>query len=162
MSFIIIIKKHFNLTWSLNSLFRWQPCRRFTRTLPTPSGTEPEPESPFAQYLLLPALSAQWSTIYSSRIRYGPRQISRYNPIKFSMTPTLLILCPSSFTLYFSRLSTASIVLGIPTVKRESQSYLLPTLQSLVESMNEEEKNASLIIVFVAEVRFFFLLDRLF
>jgi len=27
--------------------------------------------------------------------------------------------------------------------------------------MNEEEKNASLIIVFVAEVRFFFLLDRL-
>jgi len=58
------------------------------------------------------------------------------------------------FFLPFSRLSTASMVLGIPTVKRESQSYLLPTLQSLIESMSAEEKNASLIIVFVAEVSF--------
>ncbi len=46
----------------------------------------------------------------------------------------------------------ASIVLGVPTVKRESQSYLLPTLASLIASMNEEEKNDTLIIVFVAEV----------
>ena len=46
----------------------------------------------------------------------------------------------------------ASVVLGIPTVKRESQSYLLPTLASLIESMNSEEKNDTLIIVFVAEV----------
>ncbi|XP_046644334.1 alpha-1,3-mannosyl-glycoprotein 4-beta-N-acetylglucosaminyltransferase B-like isoform X1 [Daphnia pulicaria] len=45
----------------------------------------------------------------------------------------------------------ASIVLGVPTVKRESQSYLLPTLASLIASMNEEEKNDTLIIVFVAE-----------
>ena len=49
----------------------------------------------------------------------------------------------------------ASIVLGVPTVKRESQSYLLPTLASLIESMNEEEKNDTLIIVFVAEVSCF-------
>lgn len=47
---------------------------------------------------------------------------------------------------------TASIVLGVPTVKRESQSYLLPTLASLIASMNEEEKNDTLIIVFIAEV----------
>lgn len=43
-------------------------------------------------------------------------------------------------------------MLGVPTVKRESQSYLLPTLASLIASMNEEEKNDTLIIVFVAEV----------
>lgn len=47
--------------------------------------------------------------------------------------------------------SHASVVLGVPTVKRESQTYLLPTLQNLIESMNEEEKNMTLIIVFVAE-----------
>lgn len=47
-------------------------------------------------------------------------------------------------------------MLGVPTVKRESQSYLLPTLASLIASMNEEEKNDTLIIVFVAEVEFDF------
>lgn len=46
----------------------------------------------------------------------------------------------------------ASLVLGVPTVKRESQSYLLPTLQSLIESMSDHEKNMSLIVVFIAEV----------
>ena len=51
--------------------------------------------------------------------------------------------------------TAASIVLGVPTVKRESQSYLLQTLASLIESMNEEEKNDTLIIVFVAEVSCF-------
>ena len=54
-----------------------------------------------------------------------------------------------------NRKTAASIVLGVPTVKRESQSYLLQTLASLIESMNEEEKNDTLIIVFVAEVSCF-------
>lgn len=45
-----------------------------------------------------------------------------------------------------------SIVLGVPTVKRESQSYLLPTLASLIDSMTDEEKSISLIVVFIAEV----------
>ena len=46
---------------------------------------------------------------------------------------------------------SVTMVLGVPTVKRESQSYLLPTLASLIECMSDEEKNMSLIIVFVAE-----------
>ena len=46
----------------------------------------------------------------------------------------------------------ASVVLGVPTVKRESHSYLIPTLQSLIESMTHEEKNISLIVVLIAEV----------
>ncbi|PSN35353.1 Alpha-1,3-mannosyl-glycoprotein 4-beta-N-acetylglucosaminyltransferase B [Blattella germanica] len=45
-----------------------------------------------------------------------------------------------------------SVVLGIPTVKREVQSYLLATLQNIIESMSEEEAADSLIVVFIAEV----------
>lgn len=45
-----------------------------------------------------------------------------------------------------------SMVLGIPTVKREVQSYLLATLQNLIDSMNDQEAADSLIVVFIAEV----------
>ncbi|XP_075163915.1 alpha-1,3-mannosyl-glycoprotein 4-beta-N-acetylglucosaminyltransferase a [Haematobia irritans] len=44
-----------------------------------------------------------------------------------------------------------SIVLGIPTVMREKQSYLLGTLHNLIENMNEEEQNETLIIVYIGE-----------
>lgn len=50
---------------------------------------------------------------------------------------------------------SVSVVLGIPTVKREVQSYLLATLQNLIDSMNEEEAADSLIVIFIAEVRNF-------
>ncbi|XP_029452686.1 alpha-1,3-mannosyl-glycoprotein 4-beta-N-acetylglucosaminyltransferase-like protein MGAT4D isoform X2 [Rhinatrema bivittatum] len=45
-----------------------------------------------------------------------------------------------------------SLVMGIPTVKRNKESYLLETLTSLFYEMTEEEKNDCLVIVFVAEV----------
>jgi hypothetical protein len=48
-----------------------------------------------------------------------------------------------------------SVVLGIPTVKREVQSYLLATLQNLIDSMSEEEAADCLIVVFIAEVTHF-------
>jgi alpha-1,3-mannosylglycoprotein beta-1,4-N-acetylglucosaminyltransferase A/B len=44
------------------------------------------------------------------------------------------------------------VVLGIPTVKREVQSYLLATLQNLIDSMTDQEAADSLIVVFIAEV----------
>ncbi|XP_024116134.1 alpha-1,3-mannosyl-glycoprotein 4-beta-N-acetylglucosaminyltransferase A isoform X2 [Oryzias melastigma] len=44
-----------------------------------------------------------------------------------------------------------SLVLGIPTVKREKQSYLVNTLSSLLFSLTASEKEDLLIIVFVAE-----------
>ncbi|XP_077302063.1 alpha-1,3-mannosyl-glycoprotein 4-beta-N-acetylglucosaminyltransferase a isoform X2 [Arctopsyche grandis] len=47
--------------------------------------------------------------------------------------------------------SGVSVVLGIPTVRREKETYLLPTLHNLVEAMNSEEAADSLIIVFIAE-----------
>ncbi|CAH1129914.1 unnamed protein product [Ceutorhynchus assimilis] len=44
-----------------------------------------------------------------------------------------------------------SMVLGVPTVKREKQNYLMDTLQNLIDGMTIEEANDSLIVVFVAE-----------
>ncbi|KAK0176821.1 hypothetical protein PV328_000925 [Microctonus aethiopoides] len=44
-----------------------------------------------------------------------------------------------------------SMVLGIPTVKRQVQSYLLATLKNLLDSMSSEEMADTLIIVVVAE-----------
>lgn len=48
-----------------------------------------------------------------------------------------------------------SLVIGVPTVKREKQNYLLDTLQNLVDGMNVAEANDTLIVVFVAEVSIF-------
>ncbi|XP_060904807.1 alpha-1,3-mannosyl-glycoprotein 4-beta-N-acetylglucosaminyltransferase B-like isoform X1 [Labrus mixtus] len=44
-----------------------------------------------------------------------------------------------------------SVVMGIPTVKREKQSYLVSTLSSLLYSLTPSQKRDILIIVFVAE-----------
>ncbi|XP_066259965.1 alpha-1,3-mannosyl-glycoprotein 4-beta-N-acetylglucosaminyltransferase B isoform X1 [Euwallacea similis] len=44
-----------------------------------------------------------------------------------------------------------SVVLGVPTVKREKQSYLMDTLQNLIDGMTIDEANDSLIVVFIAE-----------
>lgn len=47
--------------------------------------------------------------------------------------------------------SDVSMVLGIPTVKRQVQSYLISTVQNLIENMSKEERLDALIIVFIAE-----------
>lgn len=44
------------------------------------------------------------------------------------------------------------MVLGVPTVKREVQSYLMATLKNLLDRMNPAEIADTLIIVLVAEV----------
>lgn len=45
-----------------------------------------------------------------------------------------------------------SMVLGVPTVKREVQSYLMATLKNLLDRMSPAEAADTLIIVLVAEV----------
>ncbi|XP_023229462.1 alpha-1,3-mannosyl-glycoprotein 4-beta-N-acetylglucosaminyltransferase B-like [Centruroides sculpturatus] len=45
----------------------------------------------------------------------------------------------------------ATVVLGVPTVKRDVQSYLISTLQNLIDNMTPEEQEETLIIVFIAE-----------
>ena len=47
--------------------------------------------------------------------------------------------------------SQVPMVMGIPTVKRQSQSYLEPTLRSIFEHINEEEAKDVLIILMIAE-----------
>lgn len=42
--------------------------------------------------------------------------------------------------------------MGIPTVRREKQHYLINTLHSLLYELSEEQKNDCVIIIFVAEV----------
>lgn len=44
-----------------------------------------------------------------------------------------------------------SIVLGIPTVKREKQSYLVETVDNLIANMDEEEQNDTMIVIFIGE-----------
>ncbi|XP_062609322.1 alpha-1,3-mannosyl-glycoprotein 4-beta-N-acetylglucosaminyltransferase B-like [Saccostrea cucullata] len=44
-----------------------------------------------------------------------------------------------------------SIVIGIPTIRRDKSSYLQQTVKSLVQGMSAEERKECLIIVFVAE-----------
>ncbi|NWS59553.1 MGT4B acetylglucosaminyltransferase, partial [Chunga burmeisteri] len=45
-----------------------------------------------------------------------------------------------------------SLVMGIPTVKREKQDYLINTLHSLLYGLSEEQKNDCVVIILVAEV----------
>nr|CAH7748874.1 unnamed protein product [Callosobruchus chinensis] len=45
-----------------------------------------------------------------------------------------------------------SMVMGVPTVRREKQSYLMDTLQNLVDGMTTQEADDALIVVFVGEV----------
>ncbi|CAJ0942080.1 unnamed protein product [Ranitomeya imitator] len=45
-----------------------------------------------------------------------------------------------------------SIVIGIPTVKRDKQSYLMDTLRSLFSELSAAEKQDCVVVVFIAEV----------
>ncbi|KAJ8667281.1 hypothetical protein QAD02_008943 [Eretmocerus hayati] len=47
--------------------------------------------------------------------------------------------------------SGVGMVLGIPTVKREVQSYLIPTLKNLLDRMSPSETADTLIVVMIAE-----------
>ncbi|XP_043242541.1 alpha-1,3-mannosyl-glycoprotein 4-beta-N-acetylglucosaminyltransferase B-like isoform X1 [Amphibalanus amphitrite] len=44
-----------------------------------------------------------------------------------------------------------TVVMGLPTVKREVQNYLISTLKNLIDSMSESERLETLIVVFIAE-----------
>ncbi|KXJ28472.1 alpha-1,3-mannosyl-glycoprotein 4-beta-N-acetylglucosaminyltransferase A [Exaiptasia diaphana] len=44
-----------------------------------------------------------------------------------------------------------SLVFGIPTIKRQKSSYLLNTISSLLESMTQEDKDDTVIVIFIGE-----------
>ena len=68
----------------------------------------------------------------------------------------MLYLCKLTHTCYRWRATrcafAVSIVMGIPTIKRERDSYLLQTLESLLSNLDEMEQDDCLIVVFVGEV----------
>lgn len=74
-------------------------------------------------------------------------------PSIYSYLPHLLHT-PSATTPAF-KLSrgrhSATMVLGVPTVKRQVQSYLMTTLRNLIDSMSLQEMDECIIVVFVAE-----------
>lgn len=45
-----------------------------------------------------------------------------------------------------------NLVIGIPTIKRDKTSYLLETIKSLFDSMNEKEKENVIVVILIAEV----------
>ena len=57
-----------------------------------------------------------------------------------------------SSSLPLDRPSQATIVFGIPTVKRPVESYLLPTIANLIENMSPEEMKVTVIVIMIAEV----------
>lgn len=61
---------------------------------------------------------------------------------------------PNSFTPAFKisrNRAHVSIVIGIPTVKRQYQSYLVTTLQSVLDNMSKDDLQDTLIVIFIAE-----------
>lgn len=47
--------------------------------------------------------------------------------------------------------SAVSVVMGIPSVRREVHSYLTDTLHSLISELSPQEKEDSVIVVLIAE-----------
>ncbi|XP_050513757.1 alpha-1,3-mannosyl-glycoprotein 4-beta-N-acetylglucosaminyltransferase B [Diabrotica virgifera virgifera] len=52
-----------------------------------------------------------------------------------------------------------SLVLGIPTVKREKYSYLMDTLQNLIDGLSPEEANDTIIVILIAETAMEYILQ---
>jgi alpha-1,3-mannosylglycoprotein beta-1,4-N-acetylglucosaminyltransferase A/B len=44
-----------------------------------------------------------------------------------------------------------SFIIGIPTVKRDKQSYLIETIKSLIDNLNPNDIERTLIVIFIAE-----------
>lgn len=56
------------------------------------------------------------------------------------------------FVLYF--VLVVSIVFGVPTVRRQQQTYLIQTLINIISNMNQTEQKDSLIVVMIGEVKY--------
>lgn len=76
-------------------------------------------------------------------------QISQLLPHLKNNSVSLQLIQPK-FKLSKNRFS--SIVIGIPTIRREKTSYLLETLKSLFDSMNDLEKLDILVVIIIAEI----------
>lgn len=46
------------------------------------------------------------------------------------------------------------MIFGVPTVRRQQQTYLIQTLINIVSNMNQTEQKDSLIVVMIGEVMY--------
>ncbi|XP_071446350.1 alpha-1,3-mannosyl-glycoprotein 4-beta-N-acetylglucosaminyltransferase B [Hetaerina americana] len=104
---------------------------------------------------MLPPISPQLKSLLINMSGHGlpASQAPLHLPSVYNFLPHLLdepLGLRPAFTLSGGR-TGVSVVLGVPTVKREVQSYLLATLKNLVEGMNKEEEDDALIVVFIGE-----------
>lgn len=87
-----------------------------------------------------------WNVVYfdSSIVFINLRGYNTYEVVVLFLCLCKIFLCH-----YFV---SVSIVMGIPTVKREVKSYLIETLHSLIDNLYPEEKLDCVIVVFIGEV----------
>nr|XP_013189310.1 unnamed protein product [Amyelois transitella] len=81
----------------------------------------------------LPALSSAFNTQLLPHLLLDP----------FSLTP--------AYHMRVERKTFADVVIGVPTVKRDKESYLLITLTHLIDGLTEEDLTSTLIVVMVGE-----------
>lgn len=75
--------------------------------------------------------------------------VSRLRAVLSNNALPILLKVNRMIRFFFFSVST---ILGIPTVRRPAQSYLLSTLNDLIYKMSPQEKADSLIVVLIAEV----------
>ncbi|XP_055916240.1 alpha-1,3-mannosyl-glycoprotein 4-beta-N-acetylglucosaminyltransferase B [Eupeodes corollae] len=108
---------------------------------------------PFNTSSMLEALSPEARLILKNSTLSSRFPSSLRMPTAFHFLPHLLddpMSLKPSFLMSKGR-TGVSIVLGVPTVKRDKQSYLMSTLQNLITNMDEVEQNETLIVVFIGE-----------
>lgn len=103
---------------------------------------------------LLDALSPETRSMLRN-FSGGPRFPSSLRlPTAFHFLPHLLD-DPSSlrpaFLMSRGGRQSVQMILGVPTVKRDKQSYLMSTLHNLITNMDEDEQNETMIVVFIGE-----------
>lgn len=102
---------------------------------------------------LLDALSPDTRSMLRNLSKSPKSPSSLRLPTAFHFLPHLLSDPTSlrpAFLMTRGRHSVAT-VLGVPTVRRDKQSYLLSTLNNLITNMDEGEQNETMIVVFVGE-----------
>lgn len=107
-------------------------------------------------YLYMPHLRQHpGSLVPNVVLGHGRKNGIKHSPHKQTHKPLLCMTALRSNHCSFvpvCMILLVSLVLGIPTVKREKQSYLMNTISSLLYSLTPAQSQDLLIIVFVAEV----------
>lgn len=88
----------------------------------------------------------------------GPSSLSSDSlqlPTIYHFLPHLLSSVDSlkpAFRISKSSRSSVTMVFGVPTVRRDVESYLVSTLHNLIDNLSPDERSEACIVVFVAEV----------